>query len=326
LRDNKTVVIMEKSGWMVIVNPKAGNGKGLSDWPLISNTMNRSNLEFTCQFTEHKYHTVELTVKAIKDGYRKIIGVGGDGTLNEIVNGIFLQKEIPSQDITIGVIPTGAGNDRARGAGLTYGYSQAIKSLAVCETQLQDSGVAEYFESGVKHVRYMINAAGVGFDADVNAKYNWFKEEGKRGKWRFVQSFTRSLFRYRTKRFTIKANGLRVYKAKLFLATLGIGPYSGGGIISVPDSKFDDSLFDVTIVKMMPRIFMYGFIRDLRRGKVKENKRLVRIRASEVEISSNPPSIIEIDGEALGMLPAKFSILPLALRFVTLRQDPHLPQ
>ncbi|MDR0667080.1 MAG: acylglycerol kinase family protein, partial [Prevotellaceae bacterium] len=76
-----------KDGWMVIVNPKAGSGKGLTDWPIISNQMNRSSVDFSCVFTEHKYHAVELTVKAIHDGYRKIVAIGGDGTINEIVNG-----------------------------------------------------------------------------------------------------------------------------------------------------------------------------------------------------------------------------------------------
>ncbi len=315
---------MEKSGWMVIVNPKAGEGRGLSDWPLISNTMNRNDLEYVCHFTEHKYHTVEITVKAIKDGYRKIMAVGGDGTLHEIVNGIFLQKDIPSQEITIGVIPTGIGNDRARGAGISEGYNLAIKAMADCNTQLQDAGVAEYYESGVKHLRYMINAAGVGFDADVNEKYNWFKDEGKRGRWRFLQSFTRSIFLYRAKRFKIKADGHIVYKSKLLLATLGIGMYTGGGIISMPDAKFDDSLYDITIVRMMPRFKMLRFLNNLKSGKQNDDKKLIRLRASEVEISSYPTSGIEIDGEALGMLPAKFSILPMSLRFVCIKQDQHL--
>ena len=200
----------------------------------------------------------------------------------------------------------------------------AIKAMADCNTQLQDAGVAEYYESGVKHLRYMINAAGVGFDADVNEKYNWFKDEGKRGRWRFLQSFTRSIFLYRAKRFKIKADGHIVYKSKLLLATLGIGMYTGGGIISMPDAKFDDSLYDITIVRMMPRFKMLRFLNNLKSGKQNDDKKLIRLRASEVEISSYPTSGIEIDGEALGMLPAKFSILPMSLRFVCIKQDQHL--
>ena len=83
--------------WMVIVNPKAGSGRGLKDWPIISNQMYSSGLHFTCLFTEHKYHATELTVKAINDGYRDIVAVGGDGTIHEVVNGIFIQKRFPQQ-------------------------------------------------------------------------------------------------------------------------------------------------------------------------------------------------------------------------------------
>jgi len=77
---------------------------------------------------------------------------------------------------------------------------------------------------------------------------------------------------------------------------------------------------------MMPRFKMLRFLNNLKSGKLTDDKKLIRIRASEVEISSNPPSGIEIDGEALGMLPAKFSIRPMSIRFVTLKQDQHLSQ
>ena len=100
--------------------------------------------------------------------------------------------------------------------------------------------------------------------------------------------------------------------------------YTGGGIISMPDAKFDDSLYDITIVRMMPRFKMLRFLNNLKSGKQNDDKKLIRLRASEVEISSYPTSGIEIDGEALGMLPAKFSILPMSLRFVCIKQDQHL--
>ena len=116
---------MEKSNeaWLVIVNPKAGSGRGLKDWPIISNQMYNSSLRFTCVFTEHKYHAVELTVKAINDGFRNIVAVGGDGTIHEVVNGIFIQKKVPTTDISLAVIPTGTGNDWIR----MFGISKTIR-------------------------------------------------------------------------------------------------------------------------------------------------------------------------------------------------------
>ena len=102
---------MSTESWMVIVNPKAGSGRGLKDWPVISNLMYNSGLKFTCVFTEHKFHAIELTVSAINKGYRHIVAVGGDGTIHEVVNGIFIQKAVPTTDIYLAVIPAGTGND-----------------------------------------------------------------------------------------------------------------------------------------------------------------------------------------------------------------------
>ncbi|MBX9734345.1 MAG: acylglycerol kinase family protein, partial [Chitinophagaceae bacterium] len=141
---------MGKEGWMVIVNPKAGSGKGLKDWPTISNLMNRSGLDFTCVFSEHKYHAVEMTVKAVNDGYRKIVAIGGDGTVHEIVNGIFIQKVVPTTEISLAVIPTGTGNDWIRMFGISKTYKEAVQSLVDNRSVIQDVGKIEYYETKVK--------------------------------------------------------------------------------------------------------------------------------------------------------------------------------
>ena len=318
---NKSERQMEKSGWAVIVNPKAGSGRGLADWPVISNAMFRSGLEFVCYFTEHKYHTVELTVSAVKDGYRKIVAVGGDGTLHEVVNGIFLQQYVPADSITIGVIPTGTGNDRARGAGLHSGYAGAIKALCECNTKLQDAGVAEYTESGVRHTRYIVNAAGAGFVALVNSKYNWLKDEGKRGRWLYFYSKIASLFRYRAGRYVIKEDGKRVFKGRLFVASAGIGVYSGGGLIALPDALFDDSLFDLLVVRMTWRLRLMFLMKELQKGNGLKSRKVLRIKASEIVIESYPGGKVEMDGEALGFLPVRLKIIPKALRFVELSTE-----
>ena len=120
---------MAAESWMVIVNPKAGSGRGLKDWPVISNLMYNSGLKFTCVFTEHKFHAIELTVSAVNNGYRHIVAVGGDGTIHEVVNGIFIQKAVSTTDIFLAVIPTGTGNDWIRMYGISATYSEAVEAL-----------------------------------------------------------------------------------------------------------------------------------------------------------------------------------------------------
>src|SRR5512145_1820457 len=85
--------------WYAIINPQAGSGKGKTDWPQIESLLKLNGIDFDYVFTTHKYHSVELTVNAINLGYKKLIAIGGDGTLNEIVNGVFIQKRYPTTEI-----------------------------------------------------------------------------------------------------------------------------------------------------------------------------------------------------------------------------------
>ena len=100
--------------WFAIVNPVAGSGKGLTDWPTISKMLRDHHIVPEYVFTEHKYHAIELTVEAVNNGFRKIIVVGGDGTIHEVVNGLFIQKTVPTTDVLLSVIAVGTVNDWIR--------------------------------------------------------------------------------------------------------------------------------------------------------------------------------------------------------------------
>lgn len=104
--------------WFVIVNPVSGSGKGLDDFPLISKLLRDNEIVCEAVFTEHKCHATELTVSAVTAGYRHIIVVGGDGTLHEVVNGLFIQQVVTPSDVTIALISVGTGNDWIRMYGL----------------------------------------------------------------------------------------------------------------------------------------------------------------------------------------------------------------
>ena len=136
--------------WYAIINPQAGSGKGKSDWPQIESLLKISGIEFDFVFTTHKYHSVELTVNAINQGYKKLIAIGGDGTLNEIVNGVFIQKRFPTTEIAIGVIAVGTGNDWSRMYKIHETYEGKVAALKEGKLFLQDVGKVEYEESKVK--------------------------------------------------------------------------------------------------------------------------------------------------------------------------------
>jgi diacylglycerol kinase family enzyme len=114
----------------VIVNPNAGAGRGGKDWPRIKQILLDSGIEFDYEIKIRRFHAMIITRRKIREGYRKFIIVGGDGTLNETINGIFAQKELEPTEITIGMIPVGTGNDWSRMFGIwsstrTASFSQS---------------------------------------------------------------------------------------------------------------------------------------------------------------------------------------------------------
>lgn len=305
-----------KDAWMVIVNPKAGSGRGLHDWPTISNQMYNNGLRFTCVFTEHKFHAVELTVKAIKDGYRNIVAVGGDGTIHEVVNGIFLQKVVPTTDIALAVIPAGTGNDWIRMYGISKTYSEAVISLVEKRTLLQDVAKVQYYETKVKHTRYMANVAGLGYDAVVNMKYNALKEDGKYGKGLYLKSTFHTFAKYRPHHFTIHTDGNLFYEGMVFSGAVGIGKYNGGGMQQTPKAAVDDGLIDLTIIKKMSKLKIVRNFKLLYSGNIYTIPKVIYKQCQKIEIDTYPESRIEIDGEAVGTSPFVFEIVPRAIKVV----------
>lgn len=307
---------MDTSNWLAIVNPVAGSGKGLEDWPVISGLMRESGIVPDYVFTERKYHAIELAVEAVNNGYRKILVVGGDGTIHEVVNGLFIQKKVRPQDVLLSVIAVGTGNDWIRMFGIPRKYSEAIKAITDEHSFLQDVGTISYYKSQVRHTRYMANVAGIGFDAFVNKKYNELKEEGRRSKWLYIWSALKSVLKYSSTGVKIWVDGELVANELVYSATVGIGKYNGGGMLQVPDAVADDGLFDLTVIRKISRIGVLSRFKSLYNGKIYKIKKVSFNRGRNIKIESSPDIRVEVDGEALGFSPFEFGIIDRAIRVV----------
>ncbi len=317
------------SQWFAIVNPVAGSGKGLADWPVISRLLHEHDILPVAVFTERKYHAIELAVEAVKKGYRKIIVVGGDGTIHEVVNGLFIQKDVPTQEILISVIAVGTGNDWIRMFGIPRKYSEAIRAIAQGHSFLQDVGAISYYKSHYRQTRYMANVAGIGFDAFVNRKYNKLKEEGRTSKWLYLWSALKAIFRYSSTGVKIWIDGEQVVNDLVYSATVGIGKYNGGGMIQVPEAIADDGLFDVTIIRRLCKLEVIRRFRSLYNGRIYNIKKVSFARGRRIRIESTPEIRVEVDGEALGFSPFEFEMIDRAIRVVVsekfLKQDVNRP-
>jgi len=302
--------------WFAIVNPVAGNGKGLSDWPQISKLLRDHHIAFDFVFSEKKFHSIELSVEAISKGYRKIIVVGGDGTIHEVVNGIMIQKEVPTTDILLAVIAVGTGNDWIRMFGIPRKYTDAIRAIVDGHAFLQDIARVSYYKSNFQQQRYMANVAGLGFDASVNKYYNRLKDEGRRGSWIYKWGMFKTILGYKTTRIKVVIDGLEVEDQPIFSSTIGIGKYNGGGMIQMPNAVADDGLLDVTLIRKMSKLRIVSKFMSLYNGKIYQIPKVSHHRGRKIQVESFPESAIEVDGEALGYSPFEFEVIDRAIKVV----------
>ncbi|MFH0865244.1 MAG: diacylglycerol kinase family protein [Bacteroidota bacterium] len=303
-----------KEACYIIINPHAGNGKGGKDWPLIESCLIKKNISYEFIFTGKKQHAIELSSVAADNGYKKIIAVGGDGTLNEVANGILKSKK-PS-DVIIGIIPVGSGNDWCRMFGIPAVYDDAIKTIINKKVFIQDVGIVKCSNGNEIISRFFVNAAGLGFDAKVVQKTNDQKDRGRSGKLLYLLNLFTSLFSYKVVEAEISIDDKKI-KTKLFSMNVGICKYSGGGMMQVPNAVADDGLFDVTVINKIGKFDVIRNVKNLYDGSFIKHRKVDIYRGVKITVNAIPPVSVEVDGETLGHSPLEFSIIPHALKIIS---------
>lgn len=300
---------------MVVINPNAGTKKGERDWEKISRLLTDNGFDFHPVYTERRLHAMKLCIDFMDRGFRKIIVVGGDGTMNEVVNGIFKQKVVPTTDITLGMISVGTGNDWIRTFNISTDYAEAVAVLRKESTLLQDAGIVKYQDSNCEKSRYFINMAGLGFDGLVAQKTNRDKDLGRSNPLVYLKNLVASLFAYKSAETKVTVDG-RVIADKIFSISIGIGQYNGGGMRQAPDALPDDGLFDLTLIKDMKKLSVVASIRRLYNGTIGQHKRVMTLVGKNIRIESETPILLETDGESLGHSPFEFQIVPKSIRVI----------
>ena len=301
--------------WCAIVNPNAGNGKGKKDWKRISDLLDKNGIPFNMRLTEKKGHAIEFTRDLIRSGYRKFISVGGDGTLNEIVNGIFTQDHCPTTDCIISKIPVGTGNDWGRMFGIPLVYEGAVNVIKEEKQMRHDVGFISYFDGDKPEKRFFINIGGLGFESVVVKKTNSQKEKGKSNKAIYFWSLITSLLSYRNIPVSITIDG-KTMNTKIFSINVGNGRYCGGGMRQTPEAFPDDGLLDITVIREIGRIEIIRSLKLLYDGTLLSHPKIDGYRSISLKVESEVPVFLEADGESLGHTPAEFGIIPSALNIV----------
>lgn len=294
--------------WFVVVNPTSGSGKGLTDFPLISKLLRDNNIHHEAVFTEHKHHATALTVQAIDSGYRNIIVVGGDGTLHEVVNGLFIQQRVDPSEVTIAVISAGTGNDWIRMFGIPTRYSEAIRAIKEGHTFLQDVAEVDYEESKYRQTRHMANVAGLGFDAAVIKRTLTSNAKDKFGKGGYLWCLVRAFFSHKATGAKIWIDDRLVFNDLLFSIAIGVGKFNGGGIQQLPSAVADDGLLDVTIIRPVHWWHVVFRLRRLFNGTIYSIGHVTHAQGKKIRIESSPETPLEVDGELYGHTPVELRV------------------
>ena len=310
------MVVRKSEEWLVIINPNAGRRRGMRDWSQIAGWLNHFNFEYHPVFTEYPRHAINLTADFIEQGYTMIIVVGGDGTMNEVVNGVFRQQRFKTTEISLGMITVGTGNDWGRMFGIPKDYREAVEVLLENKTFIQDAGMVEYKRNGASENRYFVNIAGLGFDAEVVRKTNRLKEKGKGGPLLYLINIFSSLVNYKFVNAVISVDGTDM-ENEILSMNVGICKYNGGGMLSVPGAIPDDGLFDLTVINRMSRPDIIFSLRRLYDGTINKHPKVNSFTGKSIKVESDDRIMLETDGESLGHTPLEFSIIPKSVKIIT---------
>ena len=304
----------KKDKWGVIVNPHSGNKKLPKRWNTVYRLL--SEIDAETHFTTAPAHAIGLAKNLMEDGYRKIIVIGGDGTVNEALNGIYASDIENKHDVKIAVVPFGTGNDWGRFWGINRNFKKAIQYIKNDKTRVVDIGLCTYKIDGAPVEQYFINGAGGGFDATVAHITSQLKTFLGGYKWVYSISLLLSAFFYRAKQMTITFNGEEL-RENIFTFSIGNGCYSGGGIKQNPKAVPYDGLFDAIVISKLSFLQIIKGIVLVFKGKIAEHPCVTSFQTMEITVACDEKIRMELDGiDISGDGEYTIKLIPNALQMI----------
>ena len=289
----------------MIVNPAAGGGRTERRWPALRDELRRLGLLFDWAPTTQRGAATELARAAAASGVGLIVAVGGDGTLNEVVNGA-VGPGLSS--VSVGAILTGRGRDAARNLGLAADPHAAARRLVGGVDAAIDLVRAEWPDG---RERWVVGAAGAGFDAAVAARA---AARGGRGTLPYVAAILATLSAHATVDTEIEADGARVWSGPLSAAVVANGAHYGGGMKIAPDADPADGRLDLIVLGDLGRLELVRWLPAVYRGRHLKNPKVLARPARRVRIRAVRPLPMHVDGETAPPTPVTLTIAPGALR------------
>ena len=317
----------KKDIWLIVVNVFAASKKAGELWRRAESLLKQEGISYECRYTGDSGNACRIAEDSAREGYRKFVAVGGDGTVHDVLNGIMCFVDSPElkavrlEDFYLAVLPMGSGNDWIKSLGIPRDVKNIVGLISSGAFGCQDVvKVSLIDEAGKpKSVTYMANVGGVGIDADVCRIVNVNKKMGMSGKILYVKALIQCLMHRVPVVARVLCDGEEVYHGKYFSIAFGIGKYSGGGMRQTSDAVMDDGLLDMTIIPELGALTIAMKAPQLFTGTFSRIKQLVSKRGTKIEvIPDNGRPYVEVDGEVIGTAPVCLEIMGQQINVLTI--------
>jgi len=288
--------------YLFIVNPVAGKGQGLNYIKEIENLFIEDQ-EYHIEVTKRKGHATEIAREySSKEDY-VIYAVGGDGTVNEVVNGMV------GSNSTLVIIPTGSGNDFLRTIDSNYKRKDFLHKLIEGDTKLVD--IIKINE------KYFLNIASVGLDADIVYNAMAFKKmKFIKKDMAYILSICKTIFGKKGITIKVKLDGSEISDKKVLFLAVANGKFYGGGVPITPNAEIDDGLADVCLVENLNLLKIFRLLPKLVKAKHTEAKEVEIYRAKDIEVESDNLFRVNIDGEIVEMDKLNMEVIPKGIKLI----------
>ena len=300
---------MPPTDTVFLVNPASDNGATGKRWPALAHRAAVLGLTGETLLSERPGHIVELAEQAARNGAELVVAVGGDGTLNETVNGL-MRAGTPTE---LAVVAIGTGMDFVRTYGIPTRFDDAVRTVLTGRTRTIDVGRVSYRTwAGDAAERYVCNVGSVGMSAAVARRANGMSKM-LGGRATFFYALVRVFFEWQNTVVEVALDGER-RSARMHDVIIANGRYHGGAMLLAPDAQPDDGLFDVLTIGDVTKLDFITTAPKLYRGTHLSHPKIDLVRARVVEVDARERLPIELDGEQVGTTPVRFEVVPGALR------------
>ena len=295
---------------LFLVNPASGGKRGERRWNRIEAILRDRGIEYEVAFTRRIHEATELTERSLREEiYNTIVAVGGDGTINEVINGFFDKDGEPiTRDTAFSFIPVGTGCDFAKTFSCDLDWKIFLDAALKDERRFVDAGMVEFHDG--RH--FFINIAGAGIESYVVARVNRSRKL-LGGRLSFLGATLRTILSYRPVEMRIELDGKSFFEGRVMNVAVANGRYFGGGMKIAPEADPSDGLFDCILIEPAG---IFDTLRGLKRLYEGSHNVLPQVhikRAERVVIDCESPIPVDLDGEDMGSLPATFTVLKSAL-------------